>query len=255
MSVSLLVAAALAVLLAVAHSYLGERYILIRLFRRPDLPKLLGGVEFTKDTLRLAWHITSVLALGLAGLLAAHAVGTDARTPLLIVAAAFAASGLVALVASKGRHLSWIVFLAIASLAWWGSRGGKAETIAAVESRMRSFEAAERSRDPEALIAHFAPVPEFVIYNDGEPVTYQEMTVAVRATLPSLRSIEGGFQDLRVVPLGPDHALAHATFRETVVPGAGDAVRSRGAASWLWRRIDGAWRIVYGQVDHRPDQP
>ena len=51
----------LAVLLAAAHSYLGERYILIRLFRREDLPKLFGGgTEFTTRTLRFAWHLTSV---------------------------------------------------------------------------------------------------------------------------------------------------------------------------------------------------
>jgi len=51
---SLLIAASLATLLAAAHSYLGERYILIRLLRREDLPKLFGGVEFTKHTLRFA---------------------------------------------------------------------------------------------------------------------------------------------------------------------------------------------------------
>ena len=50
MNVLFLLAAAFAMVLASAHSYLGERYILIRLFRRPDLPRLFGGVEFTKRT-------------------------------------------------------------------------------------------------------------------------------------------------------------------------------------------------------------
>ena len=48
MSVPLLVASVVAVLLGVAHSYLGERYVLVRLLRRDDLPRLFGGVEFTK---------------------------------------------------------------------------------------------------------------------------------------------------------------------------------------------------------------
>ena len=52
MSTPLLAAAVLAVLLSLAHSYLGERYILMRLFRRDDLPKLLGGTDFTTRTLR-----------------------------------------------------------------------------------------------------------------------------------------------------------------------------------------------------------
>ena len=123
MNVLLLVAAALAVVLAAAHSYLGERYILIRLFRRDDLPKLFGGDEFTKQTLRLAWHITTVLALGFAALLAVLASGGGSpHTVARIASAACALSGVVALIGSKGRHLSWIVFFAIAALAWAGSR-------------------------------------------------------------------------------------------------------------------------------------
>ena len=118
MNRALVAAALLAVLLAAAHSYLGERYILTRLFRRGELPKLFGGTRFTQDTLRLAWHITSVLALGFAGLLVALAVpgGGEPRVQGWIIGAAFALSGLVALVGSRGRHLSWIVFFAIAAL-------------------------------------------------------------------------------------------------------------------------------------------
>jgi hypothetical protein len=47
MRVSLLMAGGLTTFVAVAHSYLGERYILRRLFRRTGLPKLFGGEEFT----------------------------------------------------------------------------------------------------------------------------------------------------------------------------------------------------------------
>jgi branched-subunit amino acid transport protein len=124
MSAPLLVAAALAVFLALAHSYLGERYILMPLFRRSELPPLLGGSEFTKQTLRLAWHVTSVLGLAVAALLAALATpgGITGRTTAQILSAACAVSGLVALVVSRGKHLSWIVFLAIAALAWFGYR-------------------------------------------------------------------------------------------------------------------------------------
>jgi hypothetical protein len=102
----------LAVLLAAAHSFLGERYILIRLFRRDDLPRLFGGTEFTTRTLRFAWHLTSVAWIGLAAAVAAP--GRVAE----IAAATFAISGLAALAGSRGRHLAWIVFLAIAALAW-----------------------------------------------------------------------------------------------------------------------------------------
>jgi hypothetical protein len=121
MNPALATAAILTVLLAAAHSYLGERYILIRLFRRGDLPKLFGGTRFTQDTLRLAWHVTSVAALGFAALLAALALpgGVEPWVHGWVIGATFAVSGLVALVGSRGRHLSWIVFFGIAALTFW----------------------------------------------------------------------------------------------------------------------------------------
>lgn len=119
MSAPLLAAAALGVFLAMAHSYLGERYILTRLFRRNEVPKLFGGTEFTKNTLRFAWHITSVFGLGFAAMLAVLASGgATPRAQAQIISGTCAACGLVALVGSRGRHLSWVVFFAIAALAW-----------------------------------------------------------------------------------------------------------------------------------------
>ena len=56
MQTALYFAAFLVVAVGIAHSYLGERYILIRLFRHEDLPKLFGSTEFTILTLRFAWQ-------------------------------------------------------------------------------------------------------------------------------------------------------------------------------------------------------
>lgn len=109
----ILLAIALILLITLAHSYLGERYILVRLFRQP-LPKLLGSDEFTKRTLRFAWHITSVAWLGFAALLFQIHLGDWSRSGLLIaMSITFAITALIALVASRGRHLSWLVFGAI----------------------------------------------------------------------------------------------------------------------------------------------
>jgi hypothetical protein len=112
-------ALALTVVLAAAHSYLGERYILIRLFRREDLPRIFGDATFTKRTLRFAWHLTSVAYLGLGAVLLVLARQPSANgAAAQIIAATFAASALVSLVGSRGRHLSWIVFGLLAVLAW-----------------------------------------------------------------------------------------------------------------------------------------
>ena len=120
MKSGLLLAAALLALTAIAHSALGERYILRRLFRRADLPHLFGSDQFTRRTLRFAWHVTSVAWLGLAGVLIVLAGdGAPARDTLLrLVAATFAASAAIAALGSRGRHLSWLVFTAIPLLAW-----------------------------------------------------------------------------------------------------------------------------------------
>lgn len=114
----LIVAASLVFLIGLAHSYLGERYLLIPLLRRENLPRLFGSDFFTKRTLRFAWHLTSIAWWGLAAvLLILAAPGADPRRHLLLVIAlVFLVHGLVALVFSRGRHLSWIVFWAIATL-------------------------------------------------------------------------------------------------------------------------------------------
>jgi hypothetical protein len=126
MNAALTAAAALIVGVGAAHSYLGERYILIRLFRRSDLPKLFGGDLFTRRTLRFAWHLTTVVWWGVAALLAAAARsnGTAVTTGAIggIVAATSLASAAVTLVLSRGRHPAWLAFLVIAALSWAGTR-------------------------------------------------------------------------------------------------------------------------------------
>lgn len=123
MSDALYAAAFLAIAISAAHSYLGERYILIRLFRRVDLPKLFGSDDFTKQTLRFAWHITSVAWLGFAAILVLLARGQLSTPALgLIIGATFLVHSVIALVASRGRHLSWPVFLAIGLATIYGTR-------------------------------------------------------------------------------------------------------------------------------------
>jgi hypothetical protein len=101
----LYVAAALIALLGLAHSILGERYILIRLFRR-DLPKLFGGTDFTRRTLRFAWHFTTVLAFGISALLVKIAVLASAQTLASVIGWTLLIAGLLPLIlsAAVGRN-------------------------------------------------------------------------------------------------------------------------------------------------------
>ena len=116
--IELYIAAALALAVGAAHSILGERYILIRLFRRPDLPRLFGGTELTKRTLRFAWHLTSIAWWGFGAILALLARDAATVSALAwVVAVTFLVSAALAAAVSRGRHLSWLVFLAIGLIA------------------------------------------------------------------------------------------------------------------------------------------
>lgn len=119
---NLLIAALLLVAIAAAHSYLGERYILIRLFRRSDLPKVRGSEWFTKATLRFAWHVTSVAWLGFAAILVVLSQQQVEMSSIArIVALTFLVSAIVSAIGGRGRHYSWVVFLVIALLVWFAS--------------------------------------------------------------------------------------------------------------------------------------
>lgn len=111
---SLFVAALLAFVVGLAHSVLGEKYILMRLFRRPDLPKLFGDATFTARTLRFAWHLTTIAWWGFGAMLVLASRGLlSQKNGLLVLAATMLVTAAMILVASRGRHLAWPAFLAI----------------------------------------------------------------------------------------------------------------------------------------------
>lgn len=102
------VAAVIIALLGLTHSVLGERFIISRLLRRDDLPKVFGSSSFTKNTLRYCWHITTVMALGMAYLMIQIEQGDAGAALARTLGVAMLASGVLAIVVTKGRHLSWV---------------------------------------------------------------------------------------------------------------------------------------------------
>ncbi|TFH47734.1 MAG: hypothetical protein E4G89_07460 [Methanothrix sp.] len=123
MDACLITGAILALMIASAHSYLGERYLLSRLLRRTGLPHLFGSENFTRQTLRLAWHLTSLAWLGLAAVLISFSFEDPLRSRTLALQAisiSFMLQSMLTLFATRARHLAWIVLLAIALAAWLG---------------------------------------------------------------------------------------------------------------------------------------
>jgi len=111
-------ATALAIFIGIVHSYLGERYILVRLFKRNNLPKLFGSDWFTKRVLRFAWHLTTIAWWGFAAILYIISGSNEniEKQILIIIAVVFLASGLLSATFTKGKHISWVVFWLISGI-------------------------------------------------------------------------------------------------------------------------------------------
>jgi hypothetical protein len=117
----LIVAALGAVGIGLVHSMLGEQGIVKPILKRMDWAGVPPDADFLNRTVRFAWHITTLAWIGLAVILLAPLLGMEGQQAFapLTIAATFLVTGIVALVASKGRHLAWIVFFGIAAGAAW----------------------------------------------------------------------------------------------------------------------------------------
>ena len=113
----LILAATLMFAMGIAHSWLGERYILIRLFKRDGLPQLFGSTAFTIGTLRFVWHLTTVAWRGLAWPILIAAGGAVSKDQVLgVIGVVALVSAAFPLYFTKGKHLSWLVFLLVGVL-------------------------------------------------------------------------------------------------------------------------------------------
>ncbi|MCK7595297.1 hypothetical protein [Pseudomarimonas salicorniae] len=129
MNLFLALASGIAVLTAVVHSLLGELLIFRRLRAgsllpgRPAPPLSVGHLRILWAT----WHALSLFGLGFAWLLWRLAADVAAPQGVDVPAAAsvaFAASGLLVLLATRGRHPGWIALALAAALAAWGQAAG-----------------------------------------------------------------------------------------------------------------------------------
>ena len=119
MSYSLLLAASLTVTIGLVHSWLGEVRLIGPLLHPATRSGLLEKSRFARQVLRFAWHLTTIAWWGTAAVLALLAFGPlagNSGAVLIALSVTFAVTGAVALVTSRGRHLAWPVFLAIAGL-------------------------------------------------------------------------------------------------------------------------------------------
>ncbi len=121
MNIYFSIAAFLFVLLGIVHSYLGERFILIPLFKWGRLPEIFNSEVLTGRTIRFVWHLLTVAWFTLAAILFTLDIFTPYTAVAKIIILASFASSVITLIETRGRHLSWVVLLAISLLVWLGT--------------------------------------------------------------------------------------------------------------------------------------
>lgn len=123
MNTYFLIAAILIFLMGLSHSIMGERFFLVRLFKREPLHHF-GDAVFVNRTTRIAWHLTTIAWWNAAVILMVFAYRELDKTTFIaarIISNIFLLSGILSLVGSRGRHLSWVVFFLISLIAWLGT--------------------------------------------------------------------------------------------------------------------------------------
>ncbi len=109
----LLIAAILTIAVGLMHSILGGRRLIKPILEMEGLPVILGDIRNTRLTLFAGWHMLTLTWWSIAAtMIYLHYFSAGMETAFLaIVAGMFAISGMTALIASRGRHLSWVFFL------------------------------------------------------------------------------------------------------------------------------------------------
>ena len=123
MSWAFVVAGSACSIVALGHSIAGERLLVIPLLRLTNVPALLGSDDIARQTLRLTWHIVSIMALAFAALfffLSTIELDSGGQIAAYSIGAIFIVATIWLVLISRGRHPAWLLFLTIAVASFVG---------------------------------------------------------------------------------------------------------------------------------------
>lgn len=111
----LILAAFLLICVGLMHSVLGGKRLITPLLRRDDLPVILGSIENTRLTLWVGWHLLTLFfwANAISITVIALEPAFLIETVLLTIAISTGLAGCLALILTRGKHRSWIMFLPV----------------------------------------------------------------------------------------------------------------------------------------------
>jgi len=124
-------AALIAFILGIVHSYMGEKYLVSPILRSEHLVSALSGsIGLKKVALRVCWHFATIAMWGTATTLVFLSSLPLSHTSLVvgrIISLTFAAYTILVFLTPGlrlihlKRHLAWAAFLTIAILSWLGT--------------------------------------------------------------------------------------------------------------------------------------
>ena len=158
-----------------------------------------------------------------------------------------------------GRRLAKLLPLLLASSWWLACESGppslseteQSQIEQEVRAALDAFADSERRLDAESAVSFLGP--EFYMYADGTRIDGETVEAQIRATLPTLQRFDTTWSDIEVTVLGPELALVSLIFRDAITDAEGSTTRQKGPTTFVWRRLEGEWRILYVDADHYPD--
>ncbi|MBW7995316.1 MAG: nuclear transport factor 2 family protein [Candidatus Glassbacteria bacterium] len=128
----------------------------------------------------------------------------------------------------------------------------KAAVAESVGKRVEWYVAAIRTLDLDRMLQFWADTDGFVFAGDGSlTIGYDAYAAQLRDAIGStaqVNSIE--IRDPQVYVLSRDAAAYSMEFEWSMTSVAGDTTRSRGAWTYVFKRLDGKWKVVHSAGKH-----
>lgn len=126
----------------------------------------------------------------------------------------------------------------------------RAAVEASLDSLMRAYAAAFEARDADRVIAFYAPGSATFGWNDGRPTAYDAYVSGLRGFIRSIGAVAIQYETIKAHAITNDVGAVRTTLRETWTDAGGRTTAVRVFVSWVARKTNGQWRLVYFDGRH-----
>ncbi|MDX8340433.1 nuclear transport factor 2 family protein [Draconibacterium sp. IB214405] len=117
-----------------------------------------------------------------------------------------------------------------------------------VKSQVEAFYTADTAMNAQGVIDLLWP--EYTMLTDGNYSTYDDIKAGTEPFMESLEAFHTKWTELKIIPLGNQHAISSFIFTDSIVAKDGTITQSTGPNTFVWEERDGQWKLIYGDADH-----